>query len=233
MKDKKEQLSEIMQDPKKKAIVFFGGYVIFFILVIFFLRSVHNPIDPEGYEMGSSITYNEQSFLKDNYSYTYNIVLDGKEYKYTGKKNNHDELFTYNDKEYYKNFDNYFVNEGVWVKSENPFIFSDFFYSESMVNLIKYSFFESKTLYEDGKTTYNLLVSTNTINKLLHNEDSDFDEVPNKLLVTIDENRNIKEISMELNSYCILNKKCEKSLNINMKYDNYSEIDKIDSPINS
>ena len=62
MKDKKEQLSEIMQDPKKKAIVFFGGYVIFFILVIFFLRSVHNPIDPEGYEMGSSITYNEQSF---------------------------------------------------------------------------------------------------------------------------------------------------------------------------
>ena len=125
------------------------------------------------------------------------------------------------------------MNEGVWVKSENPFIFSDFFYSESMVNLIKYSFFESKTLYEDGKTTYNLLVSTNTINKLLHNEDSDFDEVPNKLLVTIDENRNIKEISMELNSYCILNKKCEKSLNINMKYDNYSEIDKIDSPINS
>ena len=233
MKDKKELLKEAMEDPKKKSFLFFGGYLIFFILVIFFLKSVHNPIDPNGYEMGSSITYNEQSFLEDNYSYTYDIVLDDKEYKYVGKRNNNDELFTYNDKEYYKNFDNYFVNNGVWVKSENPFIFSDFFYSDSMVELIKSSFYESKTVYEDGKTIYNLLISTNTINKILINEDSDFDEVPNKLLVTVDEKGNIKEISMELNSYCTLNKKCQKSLKMTLKYDNYSEIEKIDSPINS
>ena len=171
--------------------------------------------------------------MADNYSYSYDILLDDKEYKYTGKRDNHDELFTYNDKEYYKNFDNYFVNNGVWVKSENPFIFSDFLYSDSMVELIKSSFYESKTVYEDGRTTYNLLISSNTINKVLHNVDSDFEENPNKLLLTLDDNGSIKEITMELNSYCTLNKKCQKSLKMTLKYDNYTKIDKIKSPINS
>ena len=112
-------------------------------------------------------------------------------------------------------------------------ILSDFLYSDSMVELIKSSFYESKTVYEDGRTTYNLLISSNTINKVLHNVDSDFEENPNKLLLTLDDNGSIKEITMELNSYCTLNKKCQKSLKMTLKYDNYTKIDKIKSPINS
>ena len=91
---------------------------------------------------------------------------------------------------------------------------------------------ESKTTYEDGRSSINMLISTNTLNQKLNNIDSDFFEEPNKITLIANKNNEIDEINYDLSSYCTLNKLCQNSLKITLNYEMYGEIKNIENPVN-
>jgi len=121
MKKWVELFKELRKTSKGKAILFFGGYLIFFVIVILFVRlSSKDMTNPDDYQKGNSSDINIDLLLNNNYLFTYNVVLDNKEYIYYGKRNNDVELFSIGDKTYYKNGDSYFTkNNDLWVKTEN------------------------------------------------------------------------------------------------------------------
>ena len=100
---------------------------------------------------------------------------------------------------------------------------------EIIKKIVDEGYLESKTTYESGKIIYNFLVSSNNINKIIENKDTDYEEIPNKISI-IKEN-NIEEITFSLNSYCLNNKLCDKSLKIIVNYDNHNNIKDIEKPI--
>lgn len=228
----KEKINNIIEDPKKKAYLFFGFYLILFIAIIYTLRSIDRTKVNKPYETSSSLSYDATFLKENNYSYNYKIVLDDVVYEYNGKRKGNTELFTYNGIEYYKNNDSYFVNNGIWVKGDNPYRYTEFLDIENLITMIDSSFFEAKVSYYNDEVSYRLLISTNTINKNIKNVNSDFDEVPNNIEVYTSDGKNMNGVSLSLDSYCKLNNLCQKSLKIDIKYSNIGEISDIKNPIN-
>lgn len=226
-------IKELYKSPKGKAVLFFGFYFVFFAVLLIFLRlAPKKRIDHIDYQKGTPYNYSLDYFDLDNFTFTYNINLDDTTYSYVGKHKDDVDLFQFNNMSYYRNQDNFFVKNDLWIKSENPFKFYDFIDLKKVDLLLSSSAYDSKTTYSSGKTNYVFLISTNTINKLIHNVDTDFFEEPNRLILITDENNNVKEIKFELDSYCTLNKICTKNLVIDLEFDMFGKVDKIDNPIN-
>ena len=236
MKKGIEIIKELKKTSKGKAVLFFGGYLIFFIVVILFIKfSTRSTTVPSDYEKGRSggKELSIDKLVGNNYLFTYKINLDGKEYIYNGKRNKFTELFQFNDKTYYKNDDAFFSkNNELWVKVDNPYIFTDFLDSSKIVSIIEMASLESRTTFEDGRSSINMLISTNTLNQKLNNINSDFFEEPNKITLIANKNNEIDEINYDLSSYCTLNKLCQNSLKINLSYEMYGEIKNIENPVN-
>jgi hypothetical protein len=236
MKKIVETIKELNKTPRGKAVLFFGFYMVFFIFIIIFVRvGSRNSTGSYEYEKGnSSSNYNFDisGIANGNYKFTYTITVDGVDTVYSGEKYEDTELITYNNNNYYRNGDNYFINNTLWIKSGNPYIYSDFLEYDNIANLLVAASYESKTSYDSGKEIYNFLISTNTINQLLNNINSDFSEEPNRITISSDEDKNINEIIYYLDSYCTLNKLCNSSLKIDLMYDDFGNVEEIENPIN-
>ena len=141
------------------------------------------------------------------------------------------ERFQFQEKEYYRDSDKFFVKEEAWIKADSPYLFEKFLDTSTISSLIQASTYLSKTSYDSGKTTFNLLLSTNTINSMIHQIDSDFMEEQNQIIISTDENRVVNQITFLLDSYCTLNHFCEKNLKIELNYDDFGKIEKIENPI--
>ena len=89
----------------------------------------------------------------------------------------------------------------------------------------------SKDASDGGRVVYKYLISTNTINKIIYNTDTDYDEVPNEVEVTIDKDNGSCTINLQLNSFCILNSKCSNNLSISANYEMFNSVKEIKSPI--
>jgi hypothetical protein len=231
-----ETIKELNKTPRGKAILFFGFYLIFFIFIIIFVRvGSRNSTGSYEYEKGngtSNYNFDISGIANSNYKFTYTITVDGVASVYSGEKYEDTELITYNNNNYYRNGDNYFINNTLWIKSDNPYIYSDFLEYDNISNLLVAASYESKTSYDSGKEIYNFLISTNTINQLLNNINSDFSEEPNRITISSDEDKNINEIIYYLDSYCTLNKLCNNSLKIDLVYDDFGNVEEIENPIN-
>lgn len=232
MKNIFENFKELKKDSRGQSFLFFGFYLIFFIVVIIYLRSVHNNSQyySEDFEKGDPLDFQVNEINDGNYSYTYTIILDGEKYEYKGKKNQ-DELFEFQGKEYYHHNEEFYVKENEWVKTANPYLFSDFLYMDNIILLLQNSYYESTTNYNSGKDVYNLLLSTNTINQKIHNIDSDYLEEANKLTISTNEKKEMDQIHYYLNSYCKLNELCKSSLEIIISYDEFGTIEEIKNPM--
>lgn len=228
-----EHIKELKSSSIGKAILFFGFYFIFFFIIAIVARlGGGSYTSSDDYEKSSSFVFSYGNFAYKNFKFTYNIYLDDSTYAYTGSKNDDIESFKYNDKEYYFE-ENYYVKNNSWEKCDNPYKFNLFLDVDSIISIIGSSYLESKTSYESGKIAYNFFISSNTLNKLLENKDTDFEEEPNKIVVSQNENNDIEKITYYLNSYCTLNKLCDKSLKIEAFYEDYGKIKDIDIPIDS
>lgn len=225
-------IKELLKTSRGRKILFFSFYGIFIITLIIIVRFSDgtNRYYDEEYDKSSSknITIKEIS----NFSYDYKIILDDILYNYVGERYNNKEKFTFNNNSYYCEDTNCFVNNNnLWIKENVPFKFSYFLELANVNKILEKATFISKTEYESGKVSYNFEISSNTLNVIIDDIHTDFDDKPNTVVVNIDENGNVNEIKFGLNSYCINNKQCMKNLDIEMYYDNFSEIDDIKSPI--
>lgn len=234
MKEIKEFLKlikELSKTSKGRKILFFCGYAIFFLILILVIRfSEEKPYKDVKYEKGSSYSIDFKNF--DNFSYMYKIRLDNVLTECNGKKNDIQELFEVNGNSYYREDDKYFINKSdLWLKSDNPLEFSYFLELNNINKIIDNATFISKTEYESGKVSYNFEISSNTLNYMISDINTDFDDKPNNIIVNIDENRNINEIKFDLDSYCVNSNQCTNSLDIELYYDSIDEIEEIKSPI--
>ncbi len=232
MKNFIKNIKEIKEKPHGKSILFFGFYLIFFLVIICVARlGGRNSTKVTDYEKGNPLTFHIGAVLQNNYSFDYQIYVDDQVYSYQGKRKDKESSFSFQGKEYYCNEDHYFVKEETWIKSDNPYLYPSFLDIEKFSSLIQASTYVSKTSYESGKMTYNMLLSTNTINAMIHQVNSDFMEEPNQIIISTDENKNVNEIKFILDSYCTLNQYCQKTLKITIHYDDFGSIKEIENPI--
>ena len=65
---------------------------------------------------------------------------------------------------------------------------------------------------------------------MIHTIDSDFEEEPNMIIISSNEESIVNQISWNLDSYCILNGLCERSLKIDMKFDDFGDV-QVENPL--
>ena len=231
MKDFFHTIKELRKDPKGRAILFFGFYFLFFFF-LFVIAHVgeRRPIAITDYEI-KPYSFITAHLSSNNYSYEYQMEVDSIVSTCSGQKNGDRELFSFQDKEYFKNGNSFFVKDGLWIKSENPLPFSSFLDLSKVFDLIDSSYYESTVSYESGKKVYNFLVSTNTINEKFHETETDYMEEANRIVVSTDSENRVNQIVFLLDSYGVLDGLCQSNLKIELQFDQFGEILEIESPI--
>ncbi|MBR2828765.1 MAG: hypothetical protein IKE70_05995 [Bacilli bacterium] len=233
MKNILHKFNEFRKDSKGGAILFFGFYFIFFLFLILFLRSRHSEVNKKSsyeYDKPNPILYSINSLTRDNYSYHITILLDGIKYEYIGKRNK-DELFEYQNDLYYHHDNDFYIKKDVWEKSMNPYLFSDFYQVDTISYLLENAYLDSNIKYDSGKINYYLYISTNTINQGIHKINTDYLELPNSLILSLNEKEELEQIHYYLDSYCTLNKMCNSTLEIIVSFDNIGKIEEIKNPM--
>ena len=233
MKNYIKKIKEIKEKPNGNALLFFGFYFIFFLVLILILKfsSTGGNNSTLDYEKGVQYYIDTNKLLANNFSYVYKVNLDNETFEFEGNCYLETEEFVYNELEYYRNEDNYFVNNPLWIKTKNPNIFSGFMNSINIKTIIESSTFDYKTEYESGKKLYSFLISTDTLNNIIDNQYTDFSDNPNRVEFSLNSDGDIEKIFFDLDNYCVSNKKCTKSLKLELEYDNYGTVKKIDNPI--
>lgn len=233
-----EIIKELNKTPRGKGILFFGFYLIFFIIlfVVMQLGKGESILKQGNYDQGiekNNITYSFDKIKENNYKYKYSINKDGIDYIYIGEKNNNKEIFQYNGINYYLEKDKYFVNNnGMWILDKSPYINEYLLKIEQIEEIVEEAFLVSRTDYESGKEIDNYLVSSNTLNKIYYNKNTDIEEVANEIEVSTDEEKNVEKITLKLNSYCINNQECQNNLEVCLEYDDFGEVKEIENPVN-
>lgn len=227
-----ELIKDISKKPKGKAVLFFLGYLLFFIVVFLFIRFAgREDALIQEYEKGDTYKIKIDSVVKNNFTYDLKVVIDGVTYDYYGKRYNANiETFKYNNLDYYRNGDEFLVNKNdVWTVTESPYKYYDFIYTDLIVEILN-----NATLYSeeklDNSINYTLKISSNTLNKIFYDKDTDFDEIPNTIVVNSTD-KIINSVSYDLNSFCKLNNLCTNSMKITTTFDMYGDVKKIDNPM--
>lgn len=225
-----EIFNNLKSTPRGKAVFFFGFYLIFFI-VIFSLAAAGGK-DTNKYENNNKYDYDLSMIEKNNYNFKYINTIDVDSIEFSGKRYKDNSLYKNNNLLYFKNKNkNYLNNNDLWVECNEPNQFNYFTDINNIKNILNKSTYMSKTDYESGKITYNYEISTTTLVKLINDIDIDLDDKTNSITLSTDEEKHINKISFNLDSYGIYNKICKLKFSIDLEYDKFGEIEKIESPI--
>ncbi|MBR5370507.1 MAG: hypothetical protein IK137_04315 [Bacilli bacterium] len=218
MKNYIEGIKEFNKKPYGKPILFFGFYFILFTVLLIMINSGSNDTPKE-----KQIVVDFGNIEKYNYSFEYKILLDGNTYIYSGNKDIDVFNYTYNGIDYYyKNGKSYLKDD---IKEiENPMKFDMFFKENMLEDIIKSAYVDTYKIYDSGEKVYNLLISSNELNELIDNKNTDIDEIPNKIKVSMNYRGYPSEINYDLNSYCINNNLCKNNLSIIISYKEFSSI---------
>lgn len=212
--------------------MFFGAYLLFFIFIAIFARTGGTSGVNKKYETGSPFKYSINNIANKNYKFNYSFVVDGVTTVYTGDSTKTGSLFTVNGVSYYFNGSNYFTNtNGVWLNVSNPYSYYEFVDSSKISLLLEKATYISKTEFEDGREVYTFNIASATINKIFENSDLDIEELPNDIIISVDENNHINEIKYVLDSYCKAKNICVMGMNVTLKYENFGEVGEITNPL--
>ena len=234
MSDWLEKIKELLHSPKGKPILFFGFYLIFFFFLMIISRVGNSYVtQPSDYERGNAYSFKAENLAANNYYFDYTISIDDSVYEYQGRENGDLELFEFQNNQYFYDGKKYYQKNTDWVEVENPYINYLFLDINSLFNLVDLAYYESRTTYESGKSNYNFLLSTNSILKELKNVDSDIDDEANRLILSTDEDDEVNQFVLQLDSYCSYEKLCQKTMKINLQYDQFGEVKSIDNPLDS
>ena len=232
MKNLIELVKDISKRPKGKALLFFLVYLLFFVGVFLLIKFAgRKDALIQEYEKGNTYKIKIDSLVKNNFTYDLKVVIDGVTYDYYGKRYNANiEKFKYNNLDYYRNGDDFYVNkDDVWTVTESPYKYYDFIYTDIVVEILSEATFYSEEEL-DNSINYTLKISSNNLNKLFYDKDTDFDEVPNTIVVNSTD-KIINTVNYNLDSFCKLNNLCNESMRITTSFDMYGDVKKIDNPI--
>lgn len=231
-----DKIKEISKTPRGKGLLFFAFYLVFFAIVFLFINLTDSTLTyGDDYEKSySSYTINLEKVVSNNYAFKYNVTVDNNTYSYLGAKKDEIESINYNNFDYYRNDKDFLVKNGdVWITTDSPYVYEEFFDTLNIKKIIENSYYVSKTVYENGTNAFNFIISSNTLNSILYNISTDYDEVPNEIIINTDEEKNVNKITFNLDSFCRNNKVCNYGLKINLEYDMFGEVEGIVNPMDN
>jgi len=231
-------IKELRKTEKGRATLFFVFFFFFFLFLAIWARIPGNVDVEKDINNNYSHDISIDKLLDNNFSYVYTVEVDRQKYIIDGKINENVEKFNFSDQNsnvsYYRSGENYYINNNViWEKGNVPLELSKFFNTKKLNELIKKSTLDSKTEYINGNTSYNFLISTNIINDIVDDKDTDFDDIPNSISVYFDKNSVVNKIVLELNSYVLYNKMNISNLTITLEYSDIGKIGVINNPLNN
>ena len=219
-------IKELRKTPRGKGILFFAFYFVVFA-ILFIILSIKEPtgLKEKDYELGTPYSFDINYVLNNNYHFEYTITKDSSKYVYVGDRYNDKMLFIFNNKEYSYDGDKYYLDN---QEVDNPFLYSELLEFNNTKLLSEEATYDSKTSYNSGLTKYNFLLSSNTINSLIEDKETDIDEVPNTITISTDNGNIVDEVTYHLDSYCEYLNDCKNKLEINLTYSKFGEIKEID-----
>lgn len=228
MKNFINNFKEFKKKPNSNAIMFFGFYIIFFVILfmVIGIKGDRNSLFQE-YEKGNKGYFNNTGVMSKNYFYDYKIYLNGVLYDYYGRRNDNIEVFKFNNNDYYRDGNEYYLNN---IVVDNPYIFYEMIDVDNFNNIFSNAYYNSKTEYEDGRVDYNYLISSNSLNKLLYDVDTDFEEVPNNIVFSTDDENNLNKIVYNLDNYCLNSDLCN-SLKIELNYELFGNVSNLEKQV--
>ena len=117
---------------------------------------------------------------------------------------------------------------------DNTYIgFSDGIYDSGYdeITYLEISEVDSRLVAQIGKDVYNFKISSATISKLFEGVDIDVEEIPNEIIISVDEDNNITEVKYLLDSYCKVKEICVSNMNITLNYEEFGKVEEITSPL--
>jgi hypothetical protein len=238
MNDNKENLfDKLRKDPKGQALLFFGGYLVFFIFVMIIVRVMGSGSTVgKQYDEAKGYGFSTVNITNNNYVFNYSVLLDGNINSYKGNRKDNEERFILTNNmgtyDYYKKDIDYFNNKnGLWIKSDDPYLFNKFFDINNILSLIEKAKLDYKTDYESGKRIYNFVISSTTIHDYLEGIDLDIADNVNEIVVYVDEDDYVEKFEFKLDNYCKAISMCTNELKIVLEYSEYGEVKEITSPL--
>lgn len=230
--DKKlDNIWQFLKTPKGKAVAFFGAYLIFFV-VLSILARVSGPGDVIGSKTKlRPYDYNLEAIKNNNFKFQYQYVIDNNMISFTGEKNDKKALFSDGVTNYYQN-DNLFMKNqnGVFIKCDNPFVFSSFLDMNVLENILKSATYLSKTQLATGEEELVFQVTTTTLVKILDGVDVDLDDPVNTIKLKKDSTGNVVGISYDLGSYAIYKKVSTMKFELALNYSDFGKTSEISDP---
>ena len=245
-KDKDKKIKPIISEDVRTLMFIF--FIAFYFILFSFIsiqnrnRGVNknnesNKVNENKKVEGINYEFSLDDVLNNNYNFKYDIYLNNVLYSYDGKRYEYKEKFNYilgdnkvvyyKDKYYYYMFD---INSNNYINSINPYIVNEFIDIENIINIIRDSTYVSKTDYDSGKIAYNFSIKNSNLYNVIYDieiDDKKIGEKVNDIYIGTDEDKNVNNIKLILNSYCLYNNKCE-SLVVDLNYDNFYNIEDFD-----
>lgn len=217
------------ENQTQKTILFFGFYFIFFaiLFLLLFTRGDKNYLLQE-YEKGNSL--NHKGVLNRNFLFDYKVKVDSKIYDYYGKRYGDVESFKYNNFDYYHEEDTFFVKKDSWEKVENPYVYYSFLDLDMLPKILSSTTFISKKDLDKDGVEYTYQISSNSLFSVIYDKNTDYDDIPNSILIQTDSSNNITKISYQLDSFCSCVEECKEHLDIEMNFEMFGSVGQIDNP---
>ncbi len=234
--NKKDNIFSVLdENPDLKKVAFFIFYLIFFIVMILMLRGTNKALPKENtrYNTGYNNSYTLESINTRNYHFNIIENINGNETIYDGDKNgNKMSLIKSGNKSenyYIENNDYYLRDENTlrYNKIDGQLEFIKFINEQALKEIITRSSYESFEEYFDSKkNSYKYEISTTTLTKTIDGRNIDLSDLPNKIEVTVKENK-IEEIDLDLTNYYKFNDSNINKYTLKIVYSKYNEIDEI------
>lgn len=226
-----KEVVAFLKTPRGKAFLFFGIYILLFLVL-----SVVSRISGTNGTIGSNIkvnpySYSMNSILNKNFQFQYQYQIDGVSTTFTGKQLDEKALFNDGVTNYYQNDTLFMRNQdGILVKSDNPYVFPSFLDPSVIENLISLSTYISKTELASGEEEINFQITTTTLVKQLDSIDVDLDDPVNTIQLKKDTSSEVVEIRYNLTSYAIYHGSCTSQFQLILSYSNFGENSEIQDP---
>ena len=243
MKEKKEKkenkyikfIKDLSKSKRGRAILFFIFYFIFFFILISLIRTNYNSnhdIDTSN-DNKVNTEYKLDGIENGNYHFIREENINGVITSFTGDKSNNktEGIMTSNN-----TFYNYFIYDNInLIKTTDKYeVTSELYHFKNITDdkniskILKKSYLVSKTEYENGFTSYNYEITTNTIDSIINNTNLDIADIPNKITLETNEEDEVVKITYDLTSYSTYINNVITTTTITVSYSNFGKIKDIE-----
>ena len=226
-----KEVVAFLKTTRGKAFLFFGIYILLFLVL-----GVVSRISGTNGTIGSNIkvnpySYSMNSILNKNFQFQYQYQIDGVSTTFTGKQLDEKVLFNDGVTNFYQNDTLFMRNQdGIWVRTDNPYVFPSFLDPNVIENLISLSTYISKTELASGEEEINFQITTTTLVRQLDSIDVDLDDPVNTIQLKTDSNGEVVQIVYDLTSYAIYHGRSSQQFLLTLSYSNFGEIENIEDP---